>query len=199
MPRHSRRPTLYNNCLKLSLATMRRRGHLLPGRRRMVTYSWSRGGDTVGSISATVDMALLYVELDYTTNGKPMNYRVELVPRPSNLGKGEVLYFKCPVTGLLCRKLYCIGGMFVHRKAYRGILYEKQTQSHSNRSLDYSVFMQIEELERQIYSKGFRQTYAGKPTKRYEQILKKLERLERTQMNIKDSIVEMQQRRLHWK
>lgn len=128
-----------------------------------------------------------------------MNYRVELVPRPSNLGKGEVMYFKCPVTGLLCRKLYCIGGMFVHRKAYRGILYEKQTQSHSNRSLDYSVFMQIEELERQIYSKCFRQTYAGKPTKRYEQILKKLKRLERTQMNIKDSIVEMQQRRLHWK
>lgn len=110
-----------------------------------------------------------------------LNYQVELVPIPSNLGRGVVWYFLCPATGKRCRKLYLVGGYFYHRSAFKGCLYEKQTFSHRNRkmynSLDF-VFS-TDECYEKIYSKHFKRHYRGQPTKRY---LKLMNRIEARQM-----------------
>ena len=70
-----------------------------------------------------------YIELDYNYRDKPQNYKVNLVRVPSNLGKDFVWYFHCPKTNKRCRKLYSVNGMFLHREAYKGCMYETQTYS----------------------------------------------------------------------
>jgi len=67
--------------------------------------------------------------LDYLCKDEPVRYKIELVTVPSNLGLGEITYFKCPATGFGARKLYRYGKYFLHRKTYRGVYYLNQTQS----------------------------------------------------------------------
>lgn len=51
-----------------------------------------------------------YVRLIYTSEAESIridhDYKIKLVAKPSNLGKGEVLYFVCPISNRLCRNLY---------------------------------------------------------------------------------------------
>ncbi len=70
-----------------------------------------------------------YVRLQYTLtelgSGKKLeyNYKIELITLPSNLGKGEVLYFVCPQTARPCRILY---------RAYDSHIY-KSREAYTNR------------------------------------------------------------------
>lgn len=99
---------------------------------------------------------------------------------PSNLGNGDIWYFLCPVTKKRCRKLYSIGGYFLHREAFNSCMYESQTHSKYYRSLDKrfgGVFKQ-ERLYEELYSKHFKKFYNGKPTKRYIKIMQEIEKTE---------------------
>ena len=108
------------------------------------------------------------------------NYKVHLVSVPSNLGKGIVWYFLCPETNKRCRKLYSIGGYFLHREAFKGCMYESQIQSKKYRQLDKTLgaYFRTDELYSQLYKKHLKKTYAGKPTKRYLRILEGIQRAE---------------------
>jgi len=70
-----------------------------------------------GSISIAVDTfsESPCLELDYKLDGKPINYKVDLVNVPSNIGKGVVWFFVCPMTGKKCRKLYLVDTYFTSR------------------------------------------------------------------------------------
>jgi len=79
-----------------------------------------------------------YIRLKYTLtetstgNKFEYDYNIELIEKPSNLGKGKVLYFVCPETNNNCRILYrCYGyHKWKSRKAYKNrIYYESQTCS----------------------------------------------------------------------
>lgn len=145
-----------------------------------------------GSISWTNDNSIgiktvyndteRYIVLDYTitvhaTKEKTYhNYKIQMETVPSNLGKGEVLYFVCPVTGKRCRILYkCYGSLiWKSREAYQNrIYYESQIEPKSIRPFkNLFVDNQLSEL----YQKAKKSHYRGKPT-RLMQRIDKLNRL----------------------
>jgi len=178
MPRHSRIPTLYNEVSQLSITKLKEWGYLDPGQIRSGTLNWSRNGRQTNSVSIYVNTFWNqpHIELDYTYGDESRNYRIELVSQPSNLGKGEFWYFKCPQTDLHCRILYLVDGYFFHRKAFSGVLYESQTQSKIYRALNKTLgaYFRAEQNYDLLYAKHFKRTYAGKPTKKYSRIAEQI-------------------------
>ena len=138
--------------------------------------SWSRNGKSTGRISIHVNTQneIPYIELDYKYNDKPRNYKISLVSIPSNLGKGEIWYFLCSQTNKQCRKLYSVGGYFLHREAFKYCMYECQTKSKHYRRFakTIGVYYEVDKIFKQINSKHFKTQYAGKPTKKYLKLWK---------------------------
>ena len=121
-----------------------------------------------------------YIELDYYSFKEPRKYKVRLVTTPSNLGFGTIWYFLCPQTNKRCHKLYSIGGYFLHRKAFNGCMYDCQIESKYYRQLNkiLDTIFNTDLLYKKLYKKNFKKTYAGKPTKRYLQIMEQIQKAE---------------------
>ena len=187
MPKPHTFPTLYDDLKKVSISFLTKHGYLKPNQWRSGTITWSRNGNVIGSISIRVNTQSQspYIELDYKYNETPINYRVQLVSAPSNLGKGVVWYFLCPHTGKRCRKLYLGETYFFHRSAFRGCMYEKQTHSKKYRGLDKTlgVYFQKEQLFEELNKKNLKKYYAGKPTKRYWKLTCQLKQAQRISVN----------------
>lgn len=182
MPKIHTFPTLYDEVLQISITKLKEWGYLEPNQIKTGTITWSRNGNTTGSISIKVNInnKLSYIELDYKYRAEPRKYKVGLVSMPSNLGIGLIWYFHCPQTHKLCRKLYSIDGYFYHRTAFQGCMYETQTQSKRFRQLDktFGAYYKLDSLYSELYKKHFKRTYAGKPTKRYLRIMEQIQRAE---------------------
>ena len=182
MPKPYTFPTLYNEALQISISKLKEWGYLAPGKIKRGTIDWSRNGNPTGSISIRVNTQSEqpYIELDYKYRDEPRNYKVFLTSTPSNLNRGEIWYFLCPQTNKRCRKLYSIGGYFLHRKAFNGCMYESQTQSKKYRQLDKTlgVYFKSDNLYSELYKKHFKKSYAGKPTKKYLRIMEQIQKAE---------------------
>ena len=182
MPKPHTFPTLYNEALQIHISKLKGWGYLDPKQIKSGTLNWSRNGNPTGSISIQVNThsEQPYIELDYKYRDEPRNYKVYLTSTPSNLNKGEIWYFICPQTKKRCRKLYSIGGYFLHREAFNGCMYETQTQSKKYRQLDKTLgaYFKIDNLYSELYKKNFKKTYAGKPTKRYLRIMEQIQKAE---------------------
>jgi len=183
MPKFPTFPTLYNEALQIDISKLKGWGYIDPEQIKSGTLNWSRNGNQRGSISIKVNTQNLtkpYIELDYKYRDEPRNYKVRLVSMPSNLGKGLIWYFLCPQTNKRCRKLYLIGGYFLHREAFNGCMYETQTQSKKYREIDkkFGAYFKIDNLYSQLYQKHFKKTYAGKPTKKYLRIMEQIQKAE---------------------
>lgn len=185
MPKPYTFPTLYNDALQIHISKLKEWEYLNPKQIKSGTLTWSRNGNTTGSISIRVNThsEQPYIELDYKYRDEPRNYKVSLVAMPSNLGKGLIWYFLCPQTNKRCRKLYSIGGYFLHREAFNGCMYETQTQSKNNRRLikTLDAYFKSEELYSQLHQKHLKKTYGGRPTRRYLNLLKQTEKIEMAQ------------------
>lgn len=171
MPKPHTFPTLFEDLKTVSISFLTKYGYLKPNQWQSGTISWSRDGNKTGSISIQVNThpESPYLELDYKCNEAPINYRVQLISASSNLGKGVVWYFVCPHTGKRCRKLYLADTYFYHRSAFKGYVYEKQTQSKKSRYFDklFGGLFRRELFFEQTNKKHFKKMYAGKPTKKY--------------------------------
>ena len=182
MPKPHTFPTLYNEALQISISKLKEWEYLNPEQIKSGTITWSRNGSQTGSISIKVNThsEQPYIELDYKYRDEPRNYKVYLTSTPSNLNKGEIWYFICPQTKKCCRKLYSIGGYFLHREAFNGCMYETQTQSKKYRQLDKTLgaYFKIDNLYSELYKMNFKKTYAGKPTKRYLRIMEQIQKAE---------------------
>ena len=173
-------PTLYDGCNKLTISFLKSRNYLTLGTFKGGTVIWSSGKGEYKKEAGSISIKVCtysespYIELDYKCNGELINYRVKLVSIPSNLGKGVVWFFVCPQTGKRCRKLYLISNYFFHRTAFRGCMYEKQTQSKKYKLLGklFGNDFAIDRVYEQINSKHFKKQYNGKPTKRYLRLQK---------------------------
>jgi hypothetical protein len=182
MPKPHTFPTLYDDALQIHIRKLKEWGYLSPGKQISTTINWSRNGNPRGSISIIINISERpYIELDYKYQDMPRKYRVEFVSKPSNLGKGSIWYFLCPSTGKFCRTLYSIGGYFLHRTAFKGCMYESQTESKSWREMDkvYGAYFKHERLYEQLYKKHLKKTYAGKPTKKYAKLIAEIQKSER--------------------
>lgn len=183
MPKFPTFPTLFDDVLKLKASYLNKHGYLNANKIQRGTITWSTNGNKTGSISFVTNTKneRPYIELDYKCNGEPRNYRIYLDTVKSNLGKGEIWYFICPNTKKRCRILYSIGGYFLHREAFNGCMYEKQTYSKKWREMEmiYGAYFDNDKHYSELYSKNFRKFYKGKPTKRYLKLLNEIEKSER--------------------
>jgi hypothetical protein len=175
-------PTLYDQCATVTISFLKNHKYLEPGGWKTGTISWSQGEGELRIVTGTINIEVNrqterpYIELNYKTKDNPINYRVQLVSIPSNIGKGIIWYFVCPNTGKRCRKLYLINGYFLHRKAFKDCFYEKQTRSHKSRKFHkyYENFFGIDKIYEQIYCSYFKNNYAGRLTKRYQKLMMKI-------------------------
>lgn len=182
MPKPHTFPTLYNEALQIHISKLKGWGYLNPKQIKSGTLNWSRNGNPTGSISIQVNThsEQPYIELDYKYRDEPRNYKVYLTSTPSNLNRGEIWYFICPQTKKRCRKLYSIGGYFLHREAFNGCMYETQTQSKKYRQLykTLGAYFNSDNLYSELYKKNFKKSYAGKPTKKYLRIMEQIQKVE---------------------
>jgi len=180
MPKPATNPTLYDQALFFQISNLKKWGYLIPGQLKRGKINWSMRGNPTGSISIMVntDFDQSYIEVEYKFRNEPRKYKISLVSKPSNLNTGVIWFFVCPISKRLCRKLYSIGGYFVHREAVPGCMYESQIQSKITRFLNKMVkpCNELDEIYNQLNSKYFKKTYAGKPTKRYLKIIEYINR-----------------------
>lgn len=182
MPKPYTFPTLYDEALQISISKLKEWEYLHPNQIKSGTITWSRNGNKTGSISIQVNThdEECYIELDYKYRDEPRNYKVYLTSNPSNLNRGKIWYFICPQTNNRCRKLYSIGGYFLHRAAFNGCMYESQTHSKKWRQIEklYGSYFESDKCYEELYSKHFKKFYNGKPTKRYLKLIKKINEAE---------------------
>jgi hypothetical protein len=185
MANYSNSPFLFDNALQINISKLKEWGYLQPNNWKAGSLNWSRNGQQTASISIGVSTleGHEYLHLKYSSDNEPREYKVRLVRKPTNLGFGEMWFFRCFKTGKLCRKLYLIDGYFLHREALKSGFYEKQIQSKYARSLDrnFGAYFKAESLYRERRKKYLKKTYSGKPTKKYLKLsneIKKAERIE---------------------
>lgn len=182
MPKTRTFPTLYDEVIQLRISRLKEWGYLHPNQIQNGTVTWSRQGEVTDSISIRVNTlhSHPFVEVDYKVRGEKRIYQIPLVSIPSNLGKGKIWYFLCPSSQKRCKKLYSIGGYFLHREAFKGCMYESQAQSKQYRFLEkhYGAYFRSDSLYEQLNKKHFKKTYAGKPTKKYLKIMKQIKKVE---------------------
>lgn len=181
MGRYGNYPRTVEDCLTFRLKSLTENGNAYLdsyGKTQGVT-SWSRNGEVFAKIDILVTHTedRTFIIFDYKVNGEPKKYRVNLISKISNLGRGKIWFFVCPHTGKLCRKLYLHDGYFLHRTAFKNLMYSKQIESKKNRELhkilDASFVPDYVYEER--YKKYFKTHYDGIPTKRYLKIQRRID------------------------
>ena len=190
MPKPCTFPDLVEDCLILSISDLRKWGYLIKGSFKSGTVKVTRNGHERASYSISVNTLKDQPELTFnytiaerhSTEKRSIEYSVELVQVPSNLGKGFRYYFVCPSTGKRASKLYKAPGSdyFLHREAYPYLMYDSQIQSKKYRfwnNTSIGIEFKLDHLTEEFYSqKRVQKYYNGKPTKKYQKILD-LERL----------------------
>lgn len=149
---------------------------------RSGSITWTDNYNNKNSISIKTEMTNEsgVLELSYTYNhNEEIRYKVLMITKESNLGKGNIWFFICPHTRKLCRKLHFKDGYFLHRTAFSNLYYEQQLKSTKYRFLEKLMFrgcFKNDLLYEEINKKYFKKFYNGIMTKRYKRILKKIEK-----------------------
>lgn len=180
--------------IRIELSYMLKQKMIQKGRVLSFPMSWTnQHGKETGSIYCRSNylgsFETNYLELSYTQTGsdgtkKEFKYKVYLYEQPSNLGKGKVLYFLCPVSGKRCRILYLAYGSeyFKARTSYRNrIYYSCQLSSRISCYNDnyWHLEGQLKKLKK--IAKGGKRTYKRKLTKkaqRYNKLSSKQDRMD---------------------
>ncbi|MBE4947496.1 hypothetical protein [Chryseobacterium culicis] len=163
----------------ITIIDLKKLGYLEPNISMNRNLFWTdKNGERTSSITVIIDTTEIKgsMTFDYTYNqSQKINYTVQLITRPSNLGNGLLWFFVCPSTFKVCRKLHLNNGYFLHRTAFKDVYYEKQLQSKKWRSWEKTFGSYLDDrLYEQLYKKHFKKFYNGKPTKKYLQIMKKI-------------------------
>lgn len=170
---------------RIELSYLLKKGYIQKGKHITAPLSWTNGSWI--SIESKYTEEEHYLRLKYiltdSRDGKAteLDYKITLYAKPSNLGKGEVLYFVCPRSGNLCRILYRAYGSLKWkcRQAYScRIYYPIQTSSKMSKYNDR--YWEAERALEKMYQERATSTYRGKPTRRALRI----ERLEETRYHM---------------
>ncbi|MDO6736517.1 hypothetical protein [Wenyingzhuangia sp. 2_MG-2023] len=169
-------PFLFDEVKSLSITDLKKLKYLQQNYLIKGTVNWVRQGENSGSINIKTSLNKNdnYVEFNYICNDIQHNYKVNLVFTKSNLNKGDIWYFKCKYTGVRCRKLHLINGIFQHRSILKTGMYSTQTTSKSYRELEktHGAYFKFDIYYTELRSKYFKKYYRGKPTKRYLRLMK---------------------------
>ena len=177
MPKPYTYPTILDDVKKINITDLKKWGYLQNNISQSGELNWTKNGVNSGSIEFRVVMgSKSFLEPRYQYNNQDRQYKVYLECLPSNLGKGLVWYFSCPETNKRCRILYSVSGYFLHREAFSDCMYDSQTRSKSIRNMEaiYGSYFDLDKLYKMLYAKNFKKSYAGKPTKKYLKIMRKI-------------------------
>jgi hypothetical protein len=177
MGRYSTGAQTVNAIQRLEISVLKKLGYFDFFKQNIYGYhtqqlSWSNGSVIGIETHHTKEgsfLVLNYTVTDNRTGEKTaMNYKVHIEFKPSNLGKGYVLYFICPVSFRRCRILYRAYGStyFKAREAYQNRLYyQAQTSSKKYQIIDR--FTNVRDKVDAIWESKRRKqtTFKGKPTK----------------------------------
>ncbi len=191
-----------SRCSRLDLRVMLRYGQIKNGCRIVGSIEWTFGG-SVSYISDCTGTTK-YLRLMYTCknrNGETiqMDYCITIDTVPSNLGKGELLYFVCPKSNKRALVLYDAYGsqIYAHRDWYKdaygmSILYNSQQTSkqwYANTRYFY-VKREVDSLKEQIVGKKYKKVhYKGQPTKDFKKLYKLTDRMHRLDIERCNSFV----------
>lgn len=179
MGRHSYIPILYDFCKQLSVSDLKKWNYLKPNQLKEGVIKFTSHYYEIFEvvIKVSTDLVNPFIELKYSISNTEINYRINFEFLPSNLGKGNIWYFKCPRSNTRCRKLYFINGYFQHRTAYENGYYQTQTLGTKDKYLirQFDKLQKSNKAKSQLNSKYFKRYYKGKPTKRYLKILEDIE------------------------
>ena len=131
--------------------------------------AYYRGGERNGSIG--IESQIFDTEGTITLSYRyrqelRISYDIEVISKPSNLGKGIVWYFVCPNTGKICRKLHLKDGYYYHRTAFPELYYENQLLSKNWRRVQKAWEIELsEKVYEEYFKKHRKKTYRGIPTK----------------------------------
>lgn len=169
-------PFLFDEVKSISITDLKKLKYLQKNCLVTGTINWIKQEENSGSINikTLLNGDHNYIEFDYNCNNLPHNYRVNLVFTKSNLNKGVIWYFKCKYTGVRCRKLHLINGIFQHRSILKTGMYSSQTTSKNYRTLEkmYGEYFKFDTYYSELHSKHFKKYYKDKPTKKYLRLLK---------------------------
>ena len=145
-----------------------------------LTWSWRLSGRK-SSIGIIVNTVAPYVRLQYTQtdregNRKDFDYKVSLTTTPCHFG-GVRHWFNCPNCGKRVGYLYCARHYFTCRTC-ANLTYESRNESRLGRFGQMGYFIVAERQMEERYMNLKRRYYAGKPTRKYRQILKIQNRLD---------------------
>ena len=160
---------------------------LVKGCNKGLHWQWPNGSNILMHLNYQGDQPVM--KLLYSVNGESIQLTVFIVAKPSNLGKGNVWYFICPVSGLHCRILYDVQSKFVHRKAYPGQHYYMQVHSKTNRLIESLLPRQEAAIEK-CKPHTLREWYAGRWTKRYIRYIKVQMKYNRMWKAVGDNVLE---------
>lgn len=143
------------------------------------TTSWNTGASITFLLSK--DETGICLELIYSKTIKEekqsFNYKIKIVPVPSNLGKGNNYYFICPISGQRCKILYMAYGSnyFKSRKAYQNRIYYP-CQLSSRLNLNNDIYWRVEKQLKALYPKHPKTHYKGNFTRPQQRIKKLVEK-----------------------
>jgi len=172
MGRYSTGAMTTGQAIRLELSYLFEKGYLEKGKETYGGVSWTNGFYIIveGHLSEGFIQVVYQVKNSFGEN-KSMKYKIFLESVPSNLGRGEVYYFLCPVSGKRCRILYMAYGSYKWkcREAYQNRLYYA-SQKCSKMSYANERYWALDDKIKAFKKKGFRYTYNGKPTRKAKQL-----------------------------
>lgn len=182
MGRNSTGAWTTDDCLRIELTYLLKSGYLVRGKTTKGSLSWKCNGNPLGSINIlscwlTGEGQRPFIRLTYTTTDRTTGVKesrddtVYLETRPSNLGKGEILYFICPSSGQLCRILYKAYNCPIWKSlaSYQHRIYYP-SQKSSKREYFNNRYWEIDSQLTALEGKRKTGTYRGKPTRRAKRI-----------------------------
>ncbi len=192
MGRYSTGAIETDSACRIEMSYLLKNGFLQKGKTISWRMSWT-GGSNI-SITGSNTPAGKYIRLQYTLTEREgtaheYDYKIMITSVPSNLGKGEVLYFICPVSGKRCRILYKAYGYhkWKSREAYQNRLYypgqrSSKLERHPVRYFIIQNSKRYKELLSKMYGKHSKLTYKGKPTAWVQEFERMEEKMEEAKM-----------------
>jgi hypothetical protein len=174
------------SALRLDIRHLVRWGLIAKGRTAHTSITYTDGAEVKLEARDTGEsrrtLSITFRLRDYSGSLETWNQEVELQALPSNLGKGEVLYFYCSRSGKRCRILYRAyhSKGFYHREAFRYRLYYPLQVIGKLERANTQYFATEKRLDR-LHTKRKQSTYKGLPTQREtkkEQLYEQLEELD---------------------
>ncbi len=168
MGRNSTGACTTREVIRIELSHLLRQGFIMKNQTISGTLTWTNGSSISFTSSFTDEERYIrlsyYTESGHTGERTHHDYKIQLTTIPSNLGKGEIIYFVCPVTGRRARILYrCYGSLIWKcRTAYQyRIYYESQQCSkldfHNRRY--WALEKELETLHKQVKKNHYRGNY----------------------------------------